>query len=74
MKNKWIQLKNGGEIYEGADAADYPETPSGKELGHYYNNDWSITTKMSEDDNYTYITHEFGGTCMVIRLEKGEIK
>lgn len=74
MKNKWIELKNGGEIYEGADASDFPGTPLGKELCEYENDTWFIVTHMSEDDNYTYITHRFpeggGDTGMVIRFEK----
>lgn len=74
MKEKWIKLYNGGEIYEGADSSDFPEAPLGKELCEYENDTWFIVTHMSEDDNYTYITHRFpgggGDTGMVIRLEK----
>ena len=73
-EDKWIDLKNGGQIYEGDDAADMPDTPLGKELCEYENDSWFIVTHMSEDDKYTYITHRFpgggGDTGIVIRLEK----
>ena len=73
MEN-WIELRNGGELFEGADASDFPEAPLGAETGRYESDSEFIITHITEDDNYTYITHEFGGTCMVIRLENGEIK
>ena len=73
---KWIELKNGGELFEGADASDFPEAPLGKEIGEYSSDDAFIITHISEDDNYTYITHRFpgggGDTGIIIRLEKGE--
>ena len=73
---KWIELKNGGELFEGADASDFPEAPLGKEIGEYGSADVFIITHVSEDDNYIYITNRFpmegGDTGLVIRLEKGE--
>ena len=74
--DNWIELKNGGEIYEGGDASDFPEAPLGKEIGEYSSADAFIITHVSEDDNYIYITNRFpmegGDTGLVIRLEKGE--
>ena len=77
-EGKWKDLKNGGEIYEGDDASDFPEAPLGDETGRYESDSEFIITHITEDDNYTYITHRFpggaGDTGIVIRLEKGEIK
>jgi len=74
---KWIELKNGGELFEGADASDFPEAPLGKEIGEYSSADAFIITHISEDDNYTYITHRFpgggGDTGIVIRFRKYKI-
>ena len=76
MEN-WIELANGGEIFQGADASDFPETPTGKEIGEYESDSEFIITEVSEDDNYTYITHRFpgggGDTGIVIRFRKYKI-
>ena len=73
MEN-WIELKNGGEIFQGADASDFPEIPTGKEIGEYESDSEFIITEVSEDNNYTYITHRFpgggGDTGIVMRFEK----
>ena len=73
MEN-WIELKNGGEIFQGADASDFPEIPTGKEIGEYESDSEFIITEVSEDANYTYITHRFpgggGDTGIVMRFEK----
>ena len=71
---KWIELKNGGELFEGADASDFPEAPLGEAISKYVNDDVFMITHASEDDDYTYITHRFpmhaGDNALVIRLEK----
>ena len=73
-EGKWKDLKNGGEIYEGDDASDFPEAPLGKEIGEYESDNEFIIIHVSEDDNYTYITHRFpgggGDTGIVMRFKK----
>lgn len=73
MEN-WIKLRNGGELFEGADASDFPEAPLGKEIGEYESDNEFIIIHASEDDNYTYITHRFpgggGDTGIVMRFKK----
>ena len=72
--SKWKNLKNGGEIYEGDDASDFPETPLGDEIGRYESDNEFIITHITEDKDYTYITHRFpgggGDTGIVMRFEK----
>jgi len=74
LMENWVNLKNGGEIYEGADASDFPRTPLGNEIGEYENDNVFIIIHASEDDNYTYITHRFpggaGDTGIVMRFKK----
>jgi len=71
-EEKWKELKNGGEIYEGDDASDFPETPLGDETGRYESDNEFIITHITEDDSYTYITHRFpshaGDTGIVMRF------
>jgi len=73
MEN-WIELRNGGELFQGADASEFPEAPLGKEIGEYASDVEFIIIHASEDDNYTYITHRFpgnaGDTAIVMRFEK----
>ena len=71
---KWIELKNGGELFEGADGSDFPETELGKEVGEFESENEFIVFHVSEDDDYTHITIRFptegGDTGMVLRFEK----
>ena len=73
-EEKWKDLKNGGEIYEGDDASDFPEAPLGEETGRYESDKEFIITHITEEDNYTYITHRFpgggGDTGIVMRFKK----
>ena len=73
MEN-WIELRNGGELFEGADASDFPEAPLGDETGRYESDNEFIITHITEDSKYTYITHRFpggaGDTGIVMRFEK----
>ena len=73
-ETKWKNLKNGGQIFEGADASEFPATPLGDEIGRYESDKEFIVTHITEDENYTYITHRFpggaGDTGIVIRLKK----
>tara|TARA_R110002020_G_scaffold48642_2_gene138488 strand:- start:153 stop:446 length:294 start_codon:yes stop_codon:yes gene_type:complete len=72
--SKWKNLKNGGEIYEGDDASDFPEAPLGDEIGRYESDNEFIITHIANDEYYTYITHRFpgggGDTGIVMRFEK----
>ena len=71
---KWIELRNGGELFQGADASEFPEAPLGDETGRYESDVEFIIIHVSEDGRYTYITHRFpggaGDTGIVMRFEK----
>lgn len=73
----WIELKHGGEIYEGADASDFPEDLDlGKEVGRYEENNEHFVFHVARGAKYNYITirmpEEGGDTGITIRLAKWE--
>tara|TARA_R110000796_G_scaffold21637_2_gene63649 strand:- start:784 stop:1038 length:255 start_codon:yes stop_codon:yes gene_type:complete len=69
----WSPLKHGGEIYEGADASDFPEdSPLGEEVGRYDKNGEHIVFHAEVENDFIYLTvrqpQEGGDTGLVIRL------
>ena len=70
---KWEELKHGGEIYEGADASDFPEDLDlGKEVGRYEENNEHFVFHVNKTDGYNYVTirmpGEGGDTGIILRL------
>jgi len=73
---KWEDIPNGGQIFNGADAGEFPDYPLGDEVGRCENNTYEggIVFHTSEDDKYIYTTHRFpgmgGDTGLVLRFLK----
>jgi hypothetical protein len=73
MSDTWTELKHGGEIYEGADASDFPEDLDlGKEVGRYEENNEHFVFHVNKTDGYNYVTirmpEEGGDTGIILRL------
>ena len=53
---EWTELKHGGEVYEGADASDFPNIELGKEVGRYEENNEHFVFHVNKTNGYNYLT------------------
>tara|TARA_A100001515_G_scaffold141192_1_gene137858 strand:- start:278 stop:568 length:291 start_codon:yes stop_codon:yes gene_type:complete len=53
---EWTELKHGGEVYEGADASDFPNIDLGKEVGRYEENNEHFVFHVNKTNGYNYLT------------------
>lgn len=74
---RWEDIPNGGQIFNGADAGEFPDYPTGDQVGSCEKStvfENGVDFYTSEDENYTYITHIFpsffGSTGLVLRFKK----
>ena len=61
MSDNWTELKHGGEVYEGADASDFPNIELGKEVGRYEENNEDFVFHVNKTDGYVYLTIRMQG-------------
>ena len=73
---RWEDIPNGGQIFNGLDAGEFPDYPTGDQVGSCDKPFFvdGIDFFTSEDENYSYITHImpsfFGRTGIVLRFKK----